>query len=148
MMSNTTPFSVFLIDDDDVACESVSRAFKKYDIPFPIITAQDGQEALQVLRGEHPSKSLQEPFVILLDLNMPRMNGFEFLQAVRADPLLAHCIIFVLTTSDDDNDRSRAYAENIAGYMVKSAVGPQFSRLTQLLQSYHSSVILPGKHYA
>jgi len=147
-MSNPHPFSVFLIDDDDVACEAVSRAFKKYDIPFPITTAQDGQEALHILRGEHPSKSLQEPFVILLDLNMPRMNGFEFLQAVRTDPQLAHCVIFVLTTSNDDNDRARAYAENIAGYMIKSAVGPQFSRLTKLLTSYHASVVLPGKHHA
>lgn len=144
-MTNCDALTVLLIDDDDVACESVSRAFKKYDIPFPIVMAHDGIEGLEILRGEHSSKSLKGPFVILLDLNMPRMNGFEFLQEVRSDPKLTQCVIFVLTTSSDDSDRSKAYAEHVAGYMVKSAVGPQFSRLASLLTGYNSSVILPGK---
>jgi len=74
---------------------------------------------------------------------MPRMNGFEFLQHLRADPNLHDEVVFVLTTSDADTDRTRAYHENIAGYMVKASVGPQFSKLAQLLQSYRSAVRLP-----
>lgn len=144
-MSNTTApeLTVLLVDDDDVACEAVTRSFKKYSIPFPIVTAQDGQEALEILRGQHPSKHLLDPFVILLDLNMPRMNGFEFLQVLRNDPILSSHIVFVLTTSNDDSDRTRAYAEHIAGYMVKSSVGPQFSKLANLLVNYRSSVTFP-----
>lgn len=142
-MSNPSQLTVFLIDDDDVACESVERSFKKHDIPYPIVTAHDGKEALEILRGQHPSKKIALPLVILLDLNMPRMNGFEFLQELRADPALSSHVVFVLTTSNDDNDRARAYAEHIAGYMVKSMVGPQFSKLTNLLQSYRSAVNLP-----
>lgn len=147
-MNNPTlpDLTVFLVDDDDVACEAVIRSFKKHDIPFPIVTAHDGQDALTILRGQHPSKHLAAPFVILLDLNMPRMNGFEFLQALRNDPALSSSIVFVLTTSNDDNDRTRAYAEHIAGYMVKSSVGPQFSKLATLLVNYRSSVTFPQEH--
>lgn len=146
-MNDTQDLTVFLIDDDDVACESIARSFKKNAIPFPIVMAHDGQEALEILRGQHPDKKLAGPIVILLDLNMPRMNGFEFLTEIRSDPELSANIVFVLTTSNDDNDRSRAYAEHIAGYMVKAAVGPQFSKLAQLLQTYKVSVTLPaGAH--
>ena len=96
-----------------------------------------------VLRSGGRPGQAPRPRVILLDLNMPRMNGFEFLQTVRTDPDLKDEIIFVLTTSDDESDRTRAYHENIAGYMVKSAVGPQFSKLVALLQSYQGAVKLP-----
>ena len=65
------------------------------------------------------------------------------MQEVRSDDKLRDIVVFVLTTSDADSDRSRAYHENIAGYMVKSAVGPQFAKLTSLLDSYSSSVNLP-----
>jgi len=143
MSEASTEMMVFLVDDDDVACEAVERSFRKYNVDFPIVTAHDGLEAMQILRGQHAHKQLKAPFVILLDLNMPRMSGFEFLQEMRRDPAIAANVVFVLTTSNDDNDRARAYEENIAGYMVKSAVGPQFSKLASLLQSYKSSVSLP-----
>ncbi|WP_141289365.1 response regulator, partial [Ideonella azotifigens] len=80
---------------------------------------------------------------VLLDLNMPRMDGFEFLQQLRADPALCDEVVFVLTTSDADADRVRAYHENVAGYMVKALVGPQFAKLAQLLVSYRLAVRLP-----
>ena len=143
-MSDCNGFTVLLVDDDDVACESVTRSFRKQNISFPIVTAEDGMEALEILRNQHPGKSIKAPFLVLLDLNMPRMNGFEFLQEVRNDKLLSSLVIFVLTTSNDDNDRTRAYEENIAGYMVKSSVGPQFSKLASLLVNYRSTVVLPG----
>jgi len=135
--------TILLVDDDDVACESVMRSFKKNGIPFPITTAGDGVEALEILRGKHKEKTIGPHTVILLDLNMPRMNGFEFLAEIRQDASLASSIIFVLTTSDSDSDRIRAYEDNIAGYMIKSAVGPQFSKLASLLVGYNQSVELP-----
>jgi CheY-like chemotaxis protein len=99
--------------------------------------------ALAALRGEDPQRRVPRPRLILLDLNMPRMNGHEFLQALRADETLTDDVVFVLTTSDADTDRARAYHQHVAGYMVKAAVGPQFSRLAQLLIDYQASVRWP-----
>lgn len=135
--------SVLLVDDDDVASESVVRCLQKNVECYPIVLAQDGLEALDILRGEHPALNIAKPFLVLLDLNMPRMNGFEFLREVRADANLRDSIIFVLTTSDAEVDRARAYRENIAGYLVKSAVGPKFNKLATLLEDYQNVVRLP-----
>lgn len=135
--------TVLLIEDDDVAAESVRRSLGKMGVPFPIVWAEDGVAGLAALRDQDPARHIRRPRVILLDLNMPRMNGFEFLQQLRGDPELRDEVVFVLTTSDVDADRTRAYHEQIAGYMVKSAVGPQFSKLAQLLVSYGSAVKLP-----
>ncbi len=142
-MSDPSPLHVLLVEDDDVAAESVMRSMHKAGIPCPITWVEDGQAALDVLREQDAQRKAPRPRLILLDLNMPRMNGFEFLEVVRADPKLKEEVIFVLTTSSADADRSRAYDENVAGYMVKSAVGPQFSKLTQLLDGYRRAVQLP-----
>ncbi|HWV14070.1 MAG TPA: response regulator [Cellvibrio sp.] len=135
--------NILLVEDDDVAAEAVVRSIHKHDLNFPVIVAEDGLEALDVLRDKISDKKINRPYLILLDLNMPRMNGFEFLQEIRTDNNLKDSVVFVLTTSDADSDKTRAYHENIAGYMVKSAVGPQFSKLAKLLNSYHDSVNLP-----
>ena len=135
--------TIVLVEDDDVAAESVMRSLRKAGCDYPVVWAEDGGVALQVLRGQDPARPAPRPRVVLLDLNMPRMNGFEFLQALRTDPHLHDEVVFVLTTSDDESDRTRAYHENIAGYMVKSAVGPQFSKLVALLQSYQCAIKLP-----
>lgn len=134
--------TILLVEDDDVAAESVMRSLKKMGVDFPVVWVEDGLEALAVLRGQHPTKKVHRPLVTLLDLNMPRMNGFEFLQALRSDSQLKNEVVFVLTTSNNDADQMRAYQEQIAGYMVKSAVGPQFSKLAQLLLSYEQAVSL------
>lgn len=135
--------SVLVVDDDDVAAEGVTRALGKLALGCHVVVAVDGLDALEVLRG-NSDRQIHRPFLILLDLNMPRMNGFEFLEALRADKNLRDSIVFVLTTSDADSDRCRAYHEIIAGYMVKSAVGPQFSKLVRLLAEYSATVRLPG----
>lgn len=142
-MNDNKPLTILLVDDDDVAQEAVIRSFKIYNIQFPIVTASDGQEALDILRGLHPDKQIDGPIIVLLDLNMPRMNGFEFLQTLRTDLILSSTVVFVLTTSSADSDRVRAYEEYISGYMVKSAAGPQFGKLAALLSHYQNSVSLP-----
>jgi len=142
-MSKPEPLSILLVEDDDVAAEAVTRSIGRSGLSIPVVWAEDGLVALEILRNGGPQAQAPRPRVILLDLNMPRMNGFEFLQTLRTDPNLKDEIIFVLTTSDDESDRTRAYHENIAGYMVKSAVGPQFSKLVALLQSYQGAVKLP-----
>lgn len=143
-MNNLDKINILLVDDDDVAAEAVVRSLRKHAMDFPVTLARDGMEALEILHRTHPDLLIEKPYLILLDLNMPRMNGFEFLQEIRGDKKLHDSIVFVLTTSDADTDKSRAYHENIAGYMVKSAVGPQFSKLAALLDNYRSTVSLPA----
>ena len=142
-MTRSELLTILLIEDDDVAAEAVMRSLEKAGLTIPVIWAEDGLRALEILHDGHEGQTAPRPRVILLDLNMPRMNGFEFLQALRANPHLSDEVVFVLTTSDDESDRTRAYHENIAGYMVKSAVGPQFSKLVALLHSYQCAVKLP-----
>jgi CheY-like chemotaxis protein len=142
-MTSSDSLTILLVEDDDVAAEAVTRNLRKMDVNFPIVWAQDGLAALDHLRGASGKPQVPRPRVVLLDLNMPRMNGFEFLQAIRHDKALQDEIVFVLTTSDDESDRTKAYHEHIAGYMVKSSVGPQFSKLVALVQSYHAAVRLP-----
>jgi len=134
--------SILLIDDDDVAIESATRNLRRHGIDFPIYVAHNGHDGIEALRGNGPNGALPKALVVLLDLNMPVMNGFEFLETVREDPALRSTVVFVLTTSDSDTDRTRAYHECIAGYMVKSAVGRQFSNLASLLRSYHVAIEL------
>lgn len=135
--------TVLLVDDDDVAIEGVERSFRKHKVPCPTVTAGDGAEALRILRGEHPDKRIDTPVIVLLDLNMPVMDGFQFLEALRADPALKRTIVFILTTSARDQDRCRAYDGHVAGYMVKSAVGPQFARLAGFVDLYAATQKLP-----
>lgn len=142
-MTRAEGLTIVLVEDDDVAAEAVTRSLRKMGVDFPVVWAQDGIAALETLRATSAQSLAPRPRVVLLDLNMPRMNGFEFLQAIRNDKALQNEIVFVLTTSDDESDRIKAYHENIAGYLVKSSVGPQFSKLVTLLQSYHAAVRLP-----
>jgi CheY-like chemotaxis protein len=135
--------NILLVDDDDVSAESVMRSLGKSGVDFPVVLAENGVVALDILRGRHPESQVCDPYVILLDLNMPRMNGFEFLTELRKDSELSSAVVFVLTTSDIPADIVRAYQENIAGYMVKSAVGPQFMRLVNFLEKYREANSFP-----
>lgn len=134
--------SILLIEDDDVAAESVIRSLKKISPVIKVVTAQNGLEALEILRGIDGDRVISMPFIVLLDLNMPVMNGFDFLETIRESDEFMDLVIFVLTTSNEDSDKTKAYHHNIAGYMVKSAVGPQFSKLAKLLDSYRDAIEL------
>lgn len=138
-----TDCTVLLVDDDDVALEGVLRSFRKHGVPCRTLTAGDGAEALSILKGRHPHKRLETPVVVLLDINMPGMDGFQFLEAVRSDAQLKRTVVFILSTSARDQDRTRAYDDHVAGYMIKSAVGPQFSLLAEFIGKYAHSQKLP-----
>lgn len=101
---------------------NVQRMFKKQNIPHRLKIARDGVEALTVLRDQE-----QKPQVILLDINMPRMNGLEFLRELRADPSLRSITVFVMSTSSNPSDKSTAYQFNVAGYIVKPLTIDEFS---------------------
>ena len=141
MMTRTV--NVLLVEDNEIDRECVLRAFTRHRIVNPVVHASDGLEALDVLRGVEGKASLPRPYILLLDINMPRMNGVELLRELRADPKLRSTVVFVLTTSSSDQDRIAAYDLNIAGYIIKSDVGPGFIHLVELLQSYWRIVELP-----
>lgn len=133
---NRENVSILLVEDDQVDVKAFRRALNEQRIANPVYVASDGIEALRMLRGEHPDGGVPHPYLILLDLNMPRMNGFEFLEEVRQDPKLHQSIIFVLTTSMNDNDRAAAYDKHIAGYLVKSEACTNFVKIVQMIEHF------------
>ncbi|MFK7737476.1 MAG: response regulator [Pirellulaceae bacterium] len=141
MQDNTV--AVLLVEDDDIDAESVARAFKKQRIANPITRAHNGLQALEILRGSENHPKLSRPYLILLDLNMPKMSGLEFLEEVRNDASLRDSIVFVLTTSDADRDKLMAYEKNVAGYIVKSRVGEDFVNLVNVIDHYWRYVEFP-----
>ena len=120
--SRKLKLSVLLVEDDDIDRKALNRPFKRHAIDCTITEARDGIEALDILNGEHQQVSLTLPYVILLDLNMPRMGGIEFLRELRSEAMpqsIRNSIVFVLTTSAAEQDRQGAYDHHVAGYMVK-----------------------------
>jgi CheY-like chemotaxis protein len=136
--------TVLLVDDDDVDVKAVRRAFRKAKIANPVSVARNGLEALAMLRGTDGHQPLERPYIIILDLNMPAMNGLEFLEELRKDEELHDAVVFVLTTSKADEDRAASYDKNVAGYIVKSDVGDGFLNVINLLDCYWRIVLLPG----
>jgi CheY-like chemotaxis protein len=130
---------LLIVDDDDLTAECLERSLAKAGGAFRVIPAEDGREALQILQGKS-SKHVENPFIVVLDLNMPRMNGFEFLDELRADPRLRGSVVFVLSSSDAELDIVRAYDNFVAGYMVKTVVGSQFSQVAKMLMEYTQTV--------
>ncbi len=135
--------SILIVDDDEVDVRAIQRGLKQQRISNPVYVATDGQAGLDLLRGQHGNNKLPPPFLVLLDLNMPRMNGIQFLKELRGDPQLATTIVFILTTSDADEDKVAAYEQHIAGYLVKSEAGVGFLRAIQVLERFVLSVQFP-----
>jgi len=134
---------ILLVEDDEVDAEGVRRALAREGVAHEIRVARDGIDALRILRGSASRRGIEQPYIVLLDLNLPRMNGLELLEEIRSDPGLAESIIFVLTTSDAERDRAAAYRRQVAGYMLKSKVGEECARLTGLLHRYRRLVEFP-----
>jgi CheY-like chemotaxis protein len=135
---------VLHIEDDDICQMMLSRAFKMRLIANPIIGACDGVDALEMLRGENGRERLPRPFLIVLDLNMPRMNGMEFLKELRGDEDLKKSVVFILSTSDAENEKVGAYNLGVAGYILKSNPANAFMETTALLDIYCRVVELPA----
>jgi CheY-like chemotaxis protein len=132
--------NILLVEDDEVDVMNVKRAFKKGNISNPLFVAHDGIEALEKLRGGEVPKGRR---LILLDLNMPRMNGIEFLRELRNDSSLAPAPVVVLTTSNDDRDKVEAYNLNVAGYLIKPVTFIDFCELMAALNKYWTLVEMP-----
>ena len=132
--------NILLVEDDEVDVMNVRRAFERNNVTNPLYVAGNGLEALSILRdGTVP----RERRLILLDLNMPKMNGIEFLQALRADPDLASTPVVILTTSNDDQDKIDAYNLNVAGYLLKPVTFSNFCERMSALNKYWTLVEMP-----
>jgi CheY-like chemotaxis protein len=132
------------VEDDDLSIMGLVRAFKQANITNPVSFAHDGIDALEMLRGTNGRERFPRPFLILLDLNMPRMDGIEFLKELRQDEELRKSIVFVMTTSDADEDKVKAYNLGVAGYILKTNPANAFLEATALLDTYWRVVEFPA----
>jgi CheY-like chemotaxis protein len=135
--------TILLIDDDPVDVIAIRRSFWQLKIANPLVVARNGLEALDILRGDNSHAKLEAPYLILLDLNMPRMGGIEFLDELRRDAVLRRTLVFVMTASTVDADRERAYEKNIAGYIMKPELGDGFAAAIGALESYWRAIEFP-----
>lgn len=139
-MTEERALNILLVDDDEVDVMTVRRAFQKANITNRLFVASNGVEALEMLRsGVIP----QARRLVLLDLNMPKMNGLEFLREVRSDPALAPLTVVVLTTSNEDRDRVDAFQLNVAGYLLKPVTFHTFAEVMSTLNKYWTLMEMP-----
>jgi CheY-like chemotaxis protein len=125
------------IEDDSVDKMVVERVLKKMDIVSNVHHASNGEEALNKLKGTNGEEKISPlPHVILLDINMPKMNGLEFLKELRSDPELKHISVYMVTTSSDDSDVAGAYEYNVAGYILKPVDIAHFEGTFKLITDF------------
>ncbi len=136
IMIDNKAMNFLLVEDDQVDVKTLKRAFAKCNVNNPLYIAGNGEEALKMLRGNGDPPIVPPPHVILLDLNMPKMNGIEFLKELRKDPDLKAISVFVLTTSDEDRDKIAAYDLNVSGYILKPIKFDQFLEAVKILDGY------------
>jgi len=130
--------TILLVEDDEVDVKALKWAFEKLKVANPLVIARDGVEALEMMAG------LSRPYLVITDINMPRMNGIELLRKIRQHPDYRDSIVFVLTTSNDEQDKIDAYDLNVAGYMLKTDMGTSFTRAISLIDNYWKVVEFPG----
>jgi len=137
-MQNSKP--ILLIEDDDVDVMTVKRAIRDLKVTNQLVSIGDGEEAIEYLRTESTTK----PCIILLDLNMPKMDGAEFLKIVKADKALKKMPIVILTTSNSDRDVIESFERGAAGYMVKSVDYEKFVETIRTIDQYWTLSKLPS----
>jgi CheY-like chemotaxis protein len=136
-MRSSKAVTILLVEDDEIDVKALRWAFDKLKIANPLLIAHDGVEAWEMLQ------ELPRPYLIITDINMPRMNGIELLRKIRQSERCRDSIVFVLTTSNDEQDKIDAYDLNVAGYMLKSDMGTSFTRAIGLVENYWKVVEFP-----
>ncbi len=128
--------AILLVEDDRVDVMTVQRALKKIGFANPVFVARNGIDALGMLRGQGFEKIVPPPALILLDLNLPKMSGVEFLEQLRADPELSAMRVIVLTSSNEPKDREAAFRYDVEDYIVKPHSFDEFARAMDVILSY------------
>lgn len=129
-----------LVEDDQVDAITTQRALKELKVTNELVHKVDGEDALEYLRDEGNVK----PCIILLDLNMPKMNGFEFLEIVKSDDALKNIPVIILTTSDADESVTKGFDLGAAGYIPKPVDYGQFVESMRTVDRYWTLSSLPG----
>jgi len=137
-MGSSKVVTILLVEDDEIDVKALRWAFEKLKIANPLVIARDGVAAWEMLA------ELPRPYLVITDINMPRMNGIELLRKIRQSKDYHDSIVFVLTTSNDEQDKIDAYQLNVAGYMLKSDMGTSFTRAIGLIENYWKVVEFPG----
>jgi CheY-like chemotaxis protein len=137
-MPRSKTVTIMLVEDDEVDVKALRWAFQNLKIANPLVVACDGVEAMEML------PTVPRPYLVITDINMPRMNGIEFLRKLRQSEEFRDSIVFVLTTSNDEQDKIDAYDLNVAGYMLKSDMGTSFTRAIGMIENYWKVVEFPG----
>jgi len=137
-MPSSREVNILVVEDDEIDSKALLKAFQKLKIVNPVTIAKDGIEGWEALQ------TLERPFLIITDINMPRMSGIELLGKIRGDKNFRDSIVFILTTSTDERDKIEAYDLNVAGYMLKSDMGSSFIRAIEMVENYWRVVEFPG----
>ncbi|MES1981882.1 MAG: response regulator [Pseudomonadota bacterium] len=135
----TTSKPILLVEDDRVDVMTVARALKDIHVSNPLVNLENGQEALKYLRHSVSEK----PCIILLDLNMPIMNGIEFLQIAKNDAQIKRIPVIVLSTSEEQQDKVRTFDLGVAGYMAKPVDYRQFVEVMRTIDAYWTISEMP-----
>lgn len=130
---------ILLVEDDQVFTMAVTRAFKELQVPNQVVHRENGEDALNFLGDENGDK----PCIILLDLNMPIMNGIEFLQAVKNDDRFRPIPVVMMTTSDDQQDKVNSFSSGAAGYVPKPLGYSQFVEVMRSIDTYWTISEMP-----
>lgn len=130
---------LLLIEDDDVDADCFMRAMRIHNLRNSVVRAYDCEEGLNILKNSE----VKAPYIILLDLNTPRMNGLEFLKQLRNDESLTHSVVFVLTTSKSEQDILSAYQNHVSGYLVKEFMDIDMTLVVDFLKHYWHTSELP-----
>ncbi len=137
--------TILVVEDDDGDFKALHRAFTKAKLPYPIRRAFDGIEALDILRGTNGAEKIEKPFLLVSDVNMPRLSGIKLAREMRDDAELSDSIIFIYTTSNRPEDKSESYDANVAGYILKGgAAEGNFEKLLGVLGVYCRDVEMPA----
>lgn len=145
-MSLDKKLSVLLVEDEPADAHLVRLAFEEGRVLVDLDHVQDGVEAFAYLRGEAPFTEVRRPDLVLLDLNMPRMDGRQFLQRIKEDEELKSIPILVLTTSDAERDLVASYANGASGYIVKPVEVDSFIKTVRGIGDYWISIVrLPAR---
>ncbi len=143
-MSDNT-LRILHVEDDQVDQLVVKRFLGKLSRVSAIYHAYNGVEALDKLRGENGQTRLDPmPNIILADINMPMINGIEFVHELRQDPNLKHLMVYILTTSNDAHDIVNAYQEQVAGYIIKPVDLNEFERTVKVLEDFWKICVFPS----
>lgn len=138
MIPKTT--SLLIVEDDDVDYKLLMRSFAQRKIANVTVRAKDGLDAWEKIKtGE-----VQKPFIILLDLNMPRMNGKELLTEIRGDSDHSGTVVFLMTTSTDKDDIKDSFSKHAAGYFLKDNVQGSIDKMVEVIDGYWQIVVLPS----